>query len=71
MRSMRNLLILRGAVACLVAVAAIVAFMNGEPIFGALLAGFAIANAILIVVFARAHARNASRPPNPPARRPN
>jgi hypothetical protein len=66
---MRGLLILRGGVALLVAVAAVVAFLNDEPVFGALLAGFAIANFILIVVFARAHARNASKPPNPPARR--
>ena len=66
---MRNVLILRGAVACLVAVAAVVAFMNDELVLGALLAGFAIANGILIVVFSRARVRTSRRPPNPPARR--
>ena len=66
---MRNLLILRGAVAALVAVAAVVAFLNHEPVFGALLAGFAIANGILVVVFTRARVRTSRRPPQPPARR--
>jgi hypothetical protein len=66
---MRGLLILRGAVACLVGVAAVVAFLNDEPVFGALLAGFAIANGILVVVFARARIRTSRRPPAPPARR--
>ena len=52
MRPMTKLLVLRGVVAFVVAVLAVISFASGEEIFGALLAGLAITNVILITVFA-------------------
>ena len=56
MRSMRRLLLLRGLVTIVAAAASIVAFASGETVFGALLAGLAITNVILITIFVRAQA---------------
>lgn len=68
---MRKLLILRGIFVVVLGGLAVVAFANHEDIFGALLAGFAIANLILVTVFATHRVRTANRPPPEPARRPN
>jgi uncharacterized membrane protein HdeD (DUF308 family) len=51
MRPMTKLLVLRGVIAVVVAVLAVISFASGEEIFGALLAGLAITNVILIAVF--------------------
>ena len=55
------------------AVLAVVAFMSGEEIFGALLAGLAITNVVLITFFASRDAMLRRNPPEPrpPPRRPN
>jgi hypothetical protein len=54
MRNMRRLLVLRGLVTLVAAAASVAAFASGEAVFGALLAGLAITNVILITLFARA-----------------
>lgn len=63
MRPMTKLLLLRGVIAVVVGVLAIVAFANGEELFGALLAGLAITNVILITVFAVRQVRGPDREP--------
>jgi hypothetical protein len=47
----RRLLILRGIFAVLVGALAVVALVNGEEVFGALLAGLAVTNVILLTIF--------------------
>lgn len=56
---LRRLLILRGIVTIVATLAAVAAFVAGETVFGALLAGLAITNTVLIVVFVRAGSRAA------------
>lgn len=68
---MGRVLIFRGIFVVILLVLAVVAFLSGEAIFGALLIGVAIANAILVIVFTVHRVRTAGRPPPPPARRPN
>ena len=68
---MRRLLLMRGAFAIVLGVLAVIAFASGEEIFGALLAGFAITNVILIAIFTWHQVKRESRPPAPPARQPS
>jgi len=56
---MTRLLVLRGVFAIVVGALAVVAFASGAEIFGALLAGLAITNVVLIVVFAMRQRRAA------------
>jgi hypothetical protein len=49
--TLRKLLVFRGILAVVVAVLAVVAFASGHEIFGALLAGLAITNVILVAIF--------------------
>ena len=49
--TLRRLLLVRGLLVVVVGVLAIVAFASGEEIFGALLAGLAVTNVILIAIF--------------------
>ena len=67
---MRRLLLLRGTFAIVLGVLAVIAFAGGEEIFGALLAGFAITNVILITIFTWHQAKIACQPPAAPARPP-
>jgi hypothetical protein len=67
---MRRLLLMRGTFAIVLSVLAVVAFASGAKIFGALLAGFAIANMILVTIFTWHQVKRASQPPAPPARQP-
>jgi hypothetical protein len=67
---MRRLLLMRGTFTIVLGVLAVIAFASGEEIFGALLAGFAITNMVLITIFTWHQVKAASRPPAPPARRP-
>jgi hypothetical protein len=64
-------LVPRGAVAILAAIGAGIAFASSEQIIGAVLAGVAIANVILLAVFVSFRLRSARRPPPPPPRRPH
>jgi hypothetical protein len=57
---MTKLLLLRGLMVVVVGVLAVVAFANGEEIFGALLAGLAITNVILIAIFTSRQLRRPS-----------
>ena len=66
-----HLMIGRGLLVGLTAVLAAVAFARGEPLVGAVLVGFALADVILLVVVTRFRVRAARRPPPPPPRRPN
>ena len=67
---MRRLLLMRGTFTIVLGVLAVIAFASGEEIFGALLAGFAIANMILVTIFTWHQAKIASQPPAAPARPP-
>jgi membrane protein implicated in regulation of membrane protease activity len=58
MRPLTKLLLVRSVIAFVVGVLAIVAFANGQGIFGALLAGLAITNVVLIAVFASRQRRS-------------
>ena len=51
MQPMQRLLLVRGGLTLVAAVLAIVAFASGEELFGALMAGLAITNVILITFF--------------------
>ena len=62
---------MRGTFAIVLCVLAVIAFASGEEIFGALLAGFAIANMILVAIFTWHQVKHASQPPAAPARQPS
>jgi hypothetical protein len=49
----RTLLILRSVIAVVMIVAAIVLFISGETVFGALWLVFGLTNVVLIIVIAR------------------
>jgi hypothetical protein len=60
MRTMRRLLLLRGLVTVVAAVASVIFFASGETLLGALLAGLVITNIVLITVFVRAQRSQSS-----------
>jgi uncharacterized membrane protein len=61
--TLRRLLLARGLLVVVVSILAVVAFASDEEIFGALLAGLAITNLILITIFVARQRRAA--PPAP------
>lgn len=62
MQTMHRLLLLRGLVTLVAAIASVAAFASGETVFGALLAGLAITNVVLITIFVRAQQAQRPRP---------